>query len=75
MLFSVPVLLLPFFNVHLGTSFVDKDGITRETLLQATRLLNRREWITGPPRIVVGEFNEWTRGVKRSRLMESFLKR
>ena len=56
--------VLHLFNVHLGTSF-------RERRHQGCRLLteevlNRREYLG--PRIIVGDFNEWTRGLA-SKLM------
>src|ERR1044072_8605677 len=55
---------LHIFNVHLGTAFVERRH-------QARRLLSldvlKSEDITGP-RIVVGNFNEWTAGLA-SRLM------
>lgn len=56
--------LLHLFNVHLGTSFVERRHQAR--MLLSDNLLNRREWAR--PRIVVGDFNEWTRGLA-SRLM------
>lgn len=55
---------LHIFNVHLGTAFIERRH-------QARRLLSldvlRSDDITGP-RIVVGDFNEWTAGLA-SRLM------
>ncbi len=59
---DAPVLHL--FNVHLGTAFVERrhqgrklvgDGILRDTDLEG-------------PRVVLGDFNEWTRGLA-SRLL------
>jgi endonuclease/exonuclease/phosphatase family metal-dependent hydrolase len=55
--------LLHVFNVHLGTGFVERRHQAR--MLLSNALLNN-EWIG--PRIVVGDFNEWTRGLA-SRLM------
>ena len=56
--------VLHLFNVHLGTSFFERRH-------QARRLVSREvlagEDLSGP-RIVVGDFNEWTRGLA-SRLM------
>lgn len=56
--------VLHLFNVHLGTSFFERRQ-------QARRLVSREvlgtEEVTGA-RIVVGDFNEWTRGLA-SRLM------
>lgn len=57
------------FNVHLGTGF-------RERRHQAGRLLN--DVLTnGPssaPRIIIGDFNEWTRGLTSRLLADSFSK-
>jgi len=52
------------FNVHLGTSFIERRHQARQLLSE--RVLNRRE--CRGPRIIVGDFNEWTRGLA-SRLM------
>jgi endonuclease/exonuclease/phosphatase family metal-dependent hydrolase len=52
------------FNVHLGTSFIERRHQAR-TLL-SPGVLHHQE-LTGP-KIVVGDFNEWTRGLA-SRLM------
>ena len=56
--------LLHIFNVHLGTSFFERRAqgprLLSDEILRATAL-------TGP-RIVLGDFNEWTRGLA-SRLM------
>ena len=59
-----PGLLLHFFNVHLGTAFLERRYQGRRLLsldvLKSTALKG--------PRVVVGDFNEWTRGLA-SRLM------
>ena len=55
---------LHVFNVHLGTSFVERRHQARRLLTEA--VLKHTE-LSGP-RIVVGDFNEWTRGLA-SRLM------
>jgi endonuclease/exonuclease/phosphatase family metal-dependent hydrolase len=55
---------LHVFNVHLGTSFIERRHQARRLL--SDEVLNRRECCG--PRIVVGDFNEWTRGLA-SRLM------
>ncbi len=50
---------LRVFNVHLGTSFMERR-------YQAKRLLGGiidKEKATDAPRIVLGDFNEWTRGL------------
>jgi endonuclease/exonuclease/phosphatase family metal-dependent hydrolase len=57
--------LLHLFNVHLGTSFVERRHQARKLLSDA--VLNRQY---AGPKIVVGDFNEWTRGLA-SRLMGS----
>jgi endonuclease/exonuclease/phosphatase family metal-dependent hydrolase len=56
--------VLHVFNVHLGTSFVERRHQAR--LLLSNQVLNRREY--RGPKIVVGDFNEWTHGLA-SRLM------
>jgi len=51
--------LVHVFNLHLGTSFFERRH-------QARRLIGPsilgHPWLTGP-RIVLGDFNEWTRGL------------
>jgi endonuclease/exonuclease/phosphatase family metal-dependent hydrolase len=56
--------VLHIFNVHLGTSFMERRHQARRLLSDA--VLNRPEYCG--PKIVVGDFNEWTRGLA-SRLM------
>ena len=56
--------VLHVFNVHLGTSFIERRHQARRLL--SDKVLNRQEFYG--PRIVVGDFNEWTRGLA-SRLM------
>lgn len=51
--------VIHLFNVHLGTSFFERPHQTR--LLLSEDVLHGKE-LAGP-RIVVGDFNEWTRGV------------
>lgn len=55
--------LLHVFNVHLGTSFVERRHQARKLLSGV--VLDRQY---PGPKIVVGDFNEWTRGLA-SRLM------
>ncbi len=55
---------LHLFNVHLGTGFVERRQQARRLL---TGDLLKRNDLLGP-RIVAGDFNEWTRGLA-SRLM------
>jgi endonuclease/exonuclease/phosphatase family metal-dependent hydrolase len=57
--------VLHVFNVHLGTSFIERRHQARRLL--SDEVLNRVE--RRGPRIVVGDFNEWTRGLT-SRLMK-----
>lgn len=56
--------ILHVFNVHLGTSFFERPHQARRLL--SDEVLKRKEF--AGPRIVVGDFNEWTRGLA-SRLM------
>jgi endonuclease/exonuclease/phosphatase family metal-dependent hydrolase len=56
--------VLHVFNVHLGTSFIERRHQARHLL--SSEVLNREE--CRGARIVVGDFNEWTRGLA-SRLM------
>ena len=56
--------LLHLFNVHLGTGFVERRHQARRLLTDA--LLKRSD--LSAPRIVAGDFNEWTRGLA-TRLM------
>jgi endonuclease/exonuclease/phosphatase family metal-dependent hydrolase len=56
--------VLHIFNVHLGTSFTERRHQSRRLL--SDQVLNRQEFYG--PRIVVGDFNEWTRGLA-SRMM------
>ena len=56
--------VLHVFNVHLGTSFRERQHQGRRLL--SPEILNHSEH--AGPRIVVGDFNEWTRGLA-SRLM------
>ena len=56
--------MLHLFNVHLGTSFVERRHQAR--MLLSDDVLSNEQWEGA--RIVVGDFNEWTRGLA-SRLM------
>jgi endonuclease/exonuclease/phosphatase family metal-dependent hydrolase len=60
--------VLHLFNVHLGTSFVERRHQAR--MLLSESLLNHPEWER--PRIVVGDFNEWTRGLASRLMAEAF---
>jgi endonuclease/exonuclease/phosphatase family metal-dependent hydrolase len=60
--------LLHIFNVHLGTALFERRHQGRR--LMAPELLNDVE--IQAPRIVLGDFNEWTRGLA-TRLLRSHL--
>ncbi|HEY7097702.1 MAG TPA: endonuclease/exonuclease/phosphatase family protein [Terriglobales bacterium] len=60
--------VLHVFNVHLGTGFIERRHQARKLL--AEDVLNRREFRS--PRIVVGDFNEWTRGLASRLMANSF---
>lgn len=60
--------VLHLFNVHLGTSFGERRHQAR--VLLSNDLLNQGEW--PGPRIVVGDFNEWTRGLASRLMGEAF---
>lgn len=52
-------IVLHLFNVHLGTSFTERRHQAKRLL--SDEVLNRRDY--SGPRIVVGDFNEWTKGL------------
>jgi endonuclease/exonuclease/phosphatase family metal-dependent hydrolase len=60
--------VLHAFNVHLGTGYMERR-------YQAKRLMNQ-DVLANPqlhePRLVLGDFNEWTRGLTTRLLRESF---
>jgi endonuclease/exonuclease/phosphatase family metal-dependent hydrolase len=58
--------LLHLFNVHLGTSFFERRHQARQLLGGVLQPLNSDD-LPGPV-LIVGDFNEWTRGLA-SRLM------
>jgi endonuclease/exonuclease/phosphatase family metal-dependent hydrolase len=60
--------LLHLFNVHLGTSFVERRHQAR--MLLSDDMLSHKRW--AGPRIVVGDFNEWTRGLASRLMGEAF---
>jgi endonuclease/exonuclease/phosphatase family metal-dependent hydrolase len=60
--------LLHVFNVHLGTGFLERRHQARRLLSQ--HVLHRKE-LAGP-RIVVGDFNEWTRGLATKLMGSAF---
>ena len=57
--------VLHLFNVHLGTSFFERRH-------QAEKLLNSELIRCGYPRVVIGDFNEWSRGVVSRSLQSEF---
>jgi len=59
--------LLHLFNVHLGTSFMERRHQAR--MLLSDNLLSQH-WLQ--PRIVVGDFNEWTHGLATRLMKEAF---
>jgi endonuclease/exonuclease/phosphatase family metal-dependent hydrolase len=59
---------LHIFNVHLGTAFIERRHQAR--MLVSNEIVNSAE-LNGP-RIVLGDFNEWTRGLA-SRLLSAHL--
>ena len=60
--------LLHVFNVHLGTSFVERRHQAR--MLLSDDVLNRPDY--AGPKIVVGDFNEWTHGLASRLMGEAF---
>ena len=64
-----PARVIHVFNVHLGTAFLERRYQARKLIDSA--ILNNEE-LTGP-RIMLGDFNEWTRGLT-TRLLASHLK-
>ncbi|MGB8507292.1 MAG: endonuclease/exonuclease/phosphatase family protein [Pyrinomonadaceae bacterium] len=61
--------VLHIFNVHLGTAFIERRQQGRQLVSDAVL---RNEELKGP-RVVLGDFNEWTRGLA-SRLLSEELK-
>lgn len=61
--------ILHVFNIHLGTAYIERRFQGRK--LVSDEILNRPE-LKGP-RVVVGDFNEWTHGLA-SRLLSSHFK-
>jgi endonuclease/exonuclease/phosphatase family metal-dependent hydrolase len=60
--------VLHFFNVHLGTAFMERRHQARKLLEEE---LIRSRNIEGP-RVLVGDFNEWTRGLVSQLLAAEF---
>jgi endonuclease/exonuclease/phosphatase family metal-dependent hydrolase len=61
--------LLHIFNVHMGTAFLERRKQARKLVSQ--EILQQTE-LQGP-RIVLGDFNEWTRGLTTRLLREHFV--
>ncbi|MBZ5659613.1 MAG: endonuclease/exonuclease/phosphatase family protein [Acidobacteriia bacterium] len=61
--------LLHVFNIHMGTAFWERRKQARK--LVSPKILHHTE-LTGP-RIVLGDFNEWTRGLTTRLLREHFV--
>ena len=63
-----PGKLVHVFNVHLGTGYLERR--------KQARLLMSRDVLLSPelryPRLVLGDFNEWTRGLVSRVLLEEF---
>lgn len=58
--------LLHLFNVHLGTAYIERRHQARQ--LVGEKILGNAE-LTGP-RVVLGDFNEWTKGLATRLLTE-----
>ncbi len=63
-----PGALVHFINIHLGTSFMERRAQAR--MLLSPDLLLSSEFTA--PRIVAGDFNEWTRGLASRMLTGQF---
>jgi endonuclease/exonuclease/phosphatase family metal-dependent hydrolase len=63
-----PNVVLHIFNVHLGTSFFERRHQSRKLL--SSEVLSRQDY--RGPRIVVGDFNEWTRGLVSRSMADAF---
>jgi endonuclease/exonuclease/phosphatase family metal-dependent hydrolase len=60
--------LLHVFNVHLGTSFLERRHQARRLL--SNEVLTNQKY--SGPKIVVGDFNEWTHGLASRLMGEAF---
>jgi endonuclease/exonuclease/phosphatase family metal-dependent hydrolase len=60
--------VLHIFNIHLGTSFFERRHQGRKLLSQ--EVLNSLDY--RGPRVVVGDFNEWTRGLVSRSMADAF---
>jgi len=64
---KTPLGTLHIFNIHMGTSFFERRHQVR-SLLSSKQL---HEHLTGP-RVLVGDFNEWIKGLTTRMLSEKF---
>jgi len=62
--------LLHVFNVHLGTSYLERRA--QGSLLLSEEMLNHASH--SGPRVILGDFNEWTRGLTSELMMAQFRK-
>lgn len=60
--------ILHVFNVHLGTSYMERRS--QAARLLSSDVLGQAELVN--PRLVVGDFNEWTRGLTTKLLKKNF---
>jgi endonuclease/exonuclease/phosphatase family metal-dependent hydrolase len=60
--------ILHIFNVHLGTAFIERRYQARHLI--GEEILNNKS-LHGP-RVILGDFNEWTRGLATKLLAEHF---
>jgi endonuclease/exonuclease/phosphatase family metal-dependent hydrolase len=65
----IPDTTLHVFNVHLGTAYLERRHQGRKLIDEA--ILNNKEM--AGPRLLLGDFNEWTRGLA-TRLLAAHLK-
>ena len=61
-----PSTTIHVFNLHLGTSFIERRHQARYLL----DMLEKETWTA--PRIVFGDFNEWTRGLTTRHMADTF---
>ena len=61
--------LLHVFNIHMGTAFLER---RKQALKLVSPKILHQPTISGP-RIVLGDFNEWTRGLTTRLLRQDFV--
>lgn len=59
---------LHVYNVHLGTAFIERRHQARRLLTKEVLNAEEIQW----PRVLLGDFNEWTRGLASHLLTEHF---